>query len=79
MTIRAGTQVQQVAGGTIRTVYGRGPREVWTDMPHRGWFITMTLLGGEVLMEDGEIKLGPDYGRFVKSGPPVAPLGGRTG
>ncbi|MCH8236430.1 MAG: amidohydrolase family protein [Chloroflexi bacterium] len=41
--------------------------------------ITMTLLRGEVLMEDGEIKLGPEYGQFLESGPPVAPLGGRVG
>jgi dihydroorotase (multifunctional complex type) len=40
--------------------------------------ITMTLLRGEVLMEDGEVKLGPEYGQFVKSGAPVAPLGGRV-
>jgi len=29
-------------------------------------------------MEDGEVKLGPEYGQFVKSGAPVAPLGGRV-
>ncbi|HIK98610.1 MAG TPA: hypothetical protein EYG13_03570 [Dehalococcoidia bacterium] len=40
--------------------------------------ITMTLLRGEVLMEDGEVKLGPEYGQFVRSGAPVAPLGGRV-
>jgi len=43
MTTRSRTQIQQVAGGTTRTVYRRGPREVWTDMPHRGWFIALVL------------------------------------
>jgi dihydropyrimidinase len=41
--------------------------------------IMMTLLRGEVLMEDGEVRLGREYGQFVKSGAPVAPIGGRTG
>ena len=41
--------------------------------------VAMTLLRGEVLMEAGKIKLGPQYGRFVESGAPVPPLGGRAG
>ena len=38
--------------------------------------ITMTLLRGEVLMDNGEIKLDGAYGRFVEAGAPVAPVGG---
>ncbi len=41
--------------------------------------VSKTLLRGEVLMEDGEIKLGPEYGRFVACDAPVPPLGGRAG
>jgi dihydropyrimidinase len=50
--------------------------------PYEGWplkgAVSMTLLRGQVLTEDGEIRLEPGYGRFLESGPPMAPVGGRA-
>ena len=46
--------------------------------PYEGWemdgAITMSLLRGEVLMENGRIVGAPGFGRFLESGPPVDPV-----
>ena len=36
--------------------------------------ITMSLLRGEVLMEDGKVLQPTGYGNFLESGPPIPPL-----
>lgn len=46
--------------------------------PYEGWemdgAITMSLLRGEVLMENGRVVGNPGYGRFLECGPPVDPV-----
>jgi len=34
----------------------------------------MTLLRGEVLLENGELKQNPGFGKYLHRGKPVAPL-----
>ena len=45
-----------------------------------GWKVTgrpwMTLLRGQVLLNDGELEQKPGYGKFLTSESPVTPLGG---
>ncbi len=55
---------------------GKAGYTPYEGMKLKGRFV-MTLLRGEVLTENGEISLGSDYGRYVESGPPMAPLAGR--
>lgn len=50
--------------------------------PYEGWRLPgrleKTILRGEVLMEDGEVKQQAGYGQYLESGPPLPPLGGRV-
>lgn len=67
-----------------------GQRTIATDellgkadyTPYDGWTLPgrleMTLLRGEVLMENGEVCQQPGFGQFLESGPPVPPLAGNV-